>query len=231
MRCRHIHQVLLYWSGELSPKVRKQMEQHLAVCPECRQVLADLGDVEQEVSRLPVIEPQRDLIRTAVEQQRAREQRPFPRFPVPMVQFAAAMTIVVSLGVWYFWGVGRPVPSIDRGRRPYVAFTVRLDSLISPQITDVRQRVGRLKERMQPLRFRRGGQQTGRHIVAETPSSERLSHVRSDMKDLKTRLVKRKRRPFHKTLNTPGRKTNENNSYYDDRRDNHVRTFRSFNLC
>ncbi len=34
-----------------------------------------------------------------------------------------------------------------------------------------------------------------------------------------------------KHLNDAGRKTNENNSYYDDRRDNHVRTFRSFNLC
>lgn len=45
MSCDRLNQIHAYHDGELSPVVRMELESHLAVCTECRELLEELQDL------------------------------------------------------------------------------------------------------------------------------------------------------------------------------------------
>ena len=47
MTCERMNQIHAYHDGELSPAARGEVESHVAVCAECRQLLGELRDLSQ----------------------------------------------------------------------------------------------------------------------------------------------------------------------------------------
>lgn len=86
------------------PDVRRQVEEHLADCPECRQTLAELETVVRSLRALPDVEP-RHSFRLTPEMAGAREPAAFPA-PEPWhlrhldkVRWAAAAAAVLFVVV------------------------------------------------------------------------------------------------------------------------------------
>jgi hypothetical protein len=58
--CREIRQALgVYVLGAIDPAERAQVDEHLAVCPECREELASLAGLPAMLRKVPVIEAER----------------------------------------------------------------------------------------------------------------------------------------------------------------------------
>lgn len=106
-----------YMDGELSPAERAAAERHLAGCPECATVLAELGEVVEAAAGLPDLVPEHDLwpaIRPRLRPRAAARRGPtspgatmpslFRRRVALSVPQLAAAAMVLSLlsagGVW-----------------------------------------------------------------------------------------------------------------------------------
>jgi putative zinc finger protein len=58
--CREIRQALgVYVLGAIDPAERAQVDEHLAVCPECREELASLAGLPAMLRKVPIIEVER----------------------------------------------------------------------------------------------------------------------------------------------------------------------------
>ncbi len=53
-----------FYDGELSPAVRRLVEQHLAACPECQSRLEEIQNLVTCLSSLPQVQPTKDLARS-----------------------------------------------------------------------------------------------------------------------------------------------------------------------
>jgi hypothetical protein len=57
MRCEHIEELLsVFLEGELNPAEKEQVEVHLAGCPDCASLLADLRRTRQALAGFPEVE-------------------------------------------------------------------------------------------------------------------------------------------------------------------------------
>jgi anti-sigma factor RsiW len=58
--CREIRQALgVYVLGAIDPAERAQVDEHLAVCPECREELASLAGLPAMLRKVPIVEAER----------------------------------------------------------------------------------------------------------------------------------------------------------------------------
>ncbi len=216
MRCQYTNQIMLYWSGELSHTRHEEMGQHLKTCATCQETLADLEALEQEFTALPVLKPERDLVRAALEKQEAQEKRWFWWLPVPVIRFAVVLAVVLGLGFWYV-RMNLSDPPTRTQERTYIALASRFDGNLTAQMSDLHKRLDRVKKRM------RGRERKSRELIAASKTVRTLSGVRSDIQKLKTRIVDSERFLFHNTILRQRRKSYENNTfdryYYDNHSD------------
>ena len=119
-----------YLDGELPPARKREMEQHLTECPECRAVLEDLRLLVTRSRALADMPPDRDLwpgiaARLGGEASGnapAPVVRPKPRawtarrisFSIP--QLAAACAAVLALVAGFAWYAFVRVPAVERAR-------------------------------------------------------------------------------------------------------------------
>src|SRR5438552_4108333 len=79
MDCKAIRPLIsYYYDGEASPEERVQVEQHLATCADCRQVLAQYRAMGSDIHELPMPTPPSGLHRDvwrAIEAQQASTPR------------------------------------------------------------------------------------------------------------------------------------------------------------
>ena len=93
-----------YVDGELQGDFRKELEDHLAACPQCRQTEREVRDLLQHARDLPKsIQPERDLwagIRERIEGKVVKfaDARPKRRFHFVRYAMAAAAVVLVVLG-------------------------------------------------------------------------------------------------------------------------------------
>lgn len=61
MRCEQIEKLLyLYQDNELNQKERKEVKEHIKICPKCSKKLADLKDIQEEVKTKQIPQPSED---------------------------------------------------------------------------------------------------------------------------------------------------------------------------
>ncbi|MBU1694964.1 MAG: hypothetical protein KKC51_13505 [Verrucomicrobia bacterium] len=100
MKISH-EELLLYASGELPPDRRARFEEALRADPAAQKALEELRAQEQQLARLPLLQPSRDLVAPALA---AARRRPpvFFSFAMPVLAAAAA---VLALGgaIWLLW--------------------------------------------------------------------------------------------------------------------------------
>jgi len=136
-----------YLDDELSAAERQAVEAHLATCPTCARVLAELGRLAARTRGLPDVPPRADLWPGIAQRITAA---PRVRRPVPMVrrrillsvpQLAAAAALLVAVGAGAMWQVMPTTPSADplldlpvSAVRPvgttYDAAVVRLETML-----------------------------------------------------------------------------------------------------
>lgn len=97
-----------YREDSLNELLRGDLEQHLAACPDCRQLLAALDQVLELLRAQQELEPVADLARRAAEAAlkskparglRALLARPWP-LPVPLYALAAGLALLTTGGVF-----------------------------------------------------------------------------------------------------------------------------------
>lgn len=121
MKCTRAHELI----GELLEETidhddRKELEQHLESCPECRDLLADFRNIKSQAAGLPVLEPSPDIWPSIMSGVR-RELRPgarsartlgwLDRFFLPgrpRFAFAAALLLLVAVGGFLLFRGPRP---------------------------------------------------------------------------------------------------------------------------
>ena len=54
--------ILLFWSGELSPGKMRNVERHLDGCMDCSRFFTELSDVQDMMNELPLLSPKRNLV-------------------------------------------------------------------------------------------------------------------------------------------------------------------------
>jgi hypothetical protein len=96
-----------YLEDDASEGVRQAMDAHAASCPACAQLLADLGAISTEASRLPRLTPSRDLWSGIAERIDARVlPMDAPRAAVRRSwirpALAAAALVVITAGVTHY---------------------------------------------------------------------------------------------------------------------------------
>lgn len=100
-----------YLEGDAAEGLRAAVESHAASCGECRQLLADLGDITTSAAALPVLTPSRDLWSDIAER---IDTRVIPMDTAPRVvrdiprrrswthpAVAAAALVLVTAGITY----------------------------------------------------------------------------------------------------------------------------------
>jgi len=117
-----------YLDGELPPARRREMEQHLTECPECRAVLEDLRLLLTRSRALPDTPPDRDLwpgIAARLSGETAALASIAPsktrswtarRVSFSIPQFAAACTATLALVAGFAWYAFVRVPGMERAR-------------------------------------------------------------------------------------------------------------------
>jgi len=107
-----------YVDGELPPLDRQALEEHLATCDTCGQVLLELRSMKMALQSLPEVEPPAGLHATIMRNLKPRSQGLFaglagrlsgwtPRQWVPAVAAAMAFVLFLSVGGTYWYWSGR----------------------------------------------------------------------------------------------------------------------------
>ena len=121
MRDRWTERLSEYVDDELASAERQELEQHLGGCAECRELVAELGQVAQRAAALPESAPSHDLWPGVAGRLRPRAAvvRPLrpvrsPRrisFSIPQLAAAAVFLAVGSGGAAWLLRGGRPAPT------------------------------------------------------------------------------------------------------------------------
>ncbi|MDH7516564.1 MAG: zf-HC2 domain-containing protein [Bacteroidota bacterium] len=100
MRCKSIRYDLAdYASGRLGPERRKTVEEHLAVCPACRDILREISPVFRILHEHPPIDgpmPGAEFVvrvRERIDTQNAGRRAPTALLANPLVRFVAPLAI------------------------------------------------------------------------------------------------------------------------------------------
>ena len=101
--------------GPIEASAQRELDEHLAACPACRAVLADLRDIRRVAGRLPDYTPRPEVwsgIVRRLETELASRPRPF--WTGARVAFAMAATLLVAVAssVWLLRG---PAPATRGG--------------------------------------------------------------------------------------------------------------------
>lgn len=121
MRCRKCQEAISRSiDGELSRREQARLEKHLALCPECRALSADLGKIVAGASRLATLGPSEkvwsniraELVRARREVERVGDARPRPAFwlgapALRSVGVAALALVVIVSGILVGLRLGR----------------------------------------------------------------------------------------------------------------------------
>jgi hypothetical protein len=78
-----------YLEGDVPDAVRAAMESHAAGCSDCRQLLADIGDIRAEAAALPALTPSRDLWSGIAE-----------RIDAPVIPFGTTRRTIATRRTW-----------------------------------------------------------------------------------------------------------------------------------
>src|SRR5262245_15701258 len=115
-----------YLDGELPPARKREMEQHLTECPECRAVLEDLRLLVTRARALPDHPPDRDLWQGIAGRLSGEAMATAPiaklkprswtarRISFSIPQLAAACAAVLALTAGFGWYAFVHVPRVER---------------------------------------------------------------------------------------------------------------------
>jgi len=131
MHERWTDQLSAWLADELSPADRRDLEAHLAECPACRQVLAELQAVVAWAPAYRGEEPERDLwpaIAAEIERSRSAVFPAARRFSLGQMAAAAAVVAVLAGGgVWLTVRGVSPADPAGPGAAPAVFQAAQLD--------------------------------------------------------------------------------------------------------
>ena len=100
--------------GEIASGARAELDEHVAACPSCRALLADLREIARVAGELPLHTP-RPQVWARIASRLAEEQakRPAPFWTGARVMLAMAATLVVGVGasLWVLRGPAPVTPS------------------------------------------------------------------------------------------------------------------------
>ena len=102
--------------GEIASGAREDLEQHVASCPSCRALLADLREITRVAGELPLHPPRPQVwarIASRLEEEQAK--RPATFWTGARVMLAMAATLVVGVGA-SLWVLRAPVPVTQSGK-------------------------------------------------------------------------------------------------------------------
>lgn len=171
---------MLYWSGELSRKKHEEMENHLKTCDNCREMLAELEALEKEFQALPLLTPDKDLLKAALEKHKTSAKMGW-RLPVPVVQFTVAVTVVLAL-IFLYVLTNMPEQLFTPRVKTVIPLTSHFDRDLTHQMLNVNQKVSNVKERMR-------GSKPGRiRFWRSTKIHGKFFRVRSKLDELKARI-------------------------------------------
>ncbi len=147
-----------YHYGELDPVMQAEIETHLKICPACRQALEQLVQLEHDIPRKPLIEPDEGVLkglRNVVSLKLTRQNRqnpqswspftfikPIPAFQIGFSLFLMAFGFLIgrqwqgqpqtqSISLQDFFLTGQTIRSEDKTISPYMANVEKL--AINPQ--------------------------------------------------------------------------------------------------
>ena len=101
--------------GPIEASAQRELDEHLAVCPACRAVLADLRDIRGVAGRLPDYTPRPEVwsgIARRLETELASRPRPFWTGARVALAMAATLLVAVASSVWLMRG---PAPATQGG--------------------------------------------------------------------------------------------------------------------
>ena len=120
MTCERMNQIHAYHDGELSPAARGEVESHVAVCAECRQLLGELRDLSQMLATvdLPAV-PRGALNRMhgAWWATKPAQEQGVRRLAGWLTAVAAAVLVIVPLS-------SRPTPTVGPSVVPVRSFEI-----------------------------------------------------------------------------------------------------------
>lgn len=179
MTCNH-EKLLLYSGGELSPNETADMEAHLATCEECRAFLADINEVEGQISNLPDWAPDRDLVGPILMKKKSKRFS-WLSFPVPIWQAATAAIVLIFVMQIY--------PAMIDGKGPAYKQSTSISG--RPAAAGVNKKISRLDNRIDRLRpFSRTGFKRSSYITRVKSIELRLSAMKSRIEKIETNFGK-----------------------------------------
>jgi anti-sigma factor RsiW len=101
--------------GPIEASAQRELDEHLAVCPACRAVLADLRDIRGVAGRLPDYTPRPEVwsgIARRLETELASRPRPFWTGARVALAMAATLLVAVASSMWLMRG---PAPATQGG--------------------------------------------------------------------------------------------------------------------
>jgi anti-sigma factor RsiW len=104
--------------GPTEASAQRELDEHLAACPACRALLADLRDIRRVAGKLPDYTPRPEVwtgIAHRLETELAARPRPFWTGARVALAMAATLLVGVASSVWLIRG---PAPAIQRGAAP-----------------------------------------------------------------------------------------------------------------
>ena len=109
MDCRRMEQGLVaYLDHRADPAVRRQVEEHLAVCDACRERAEGFRAVWSVLDEMPEVAPSRAFDAAVRERVSAAEHASPWAWLAPSPRLAIALTAVLAVAVWL--SSSRPVP-------------------------------------------------------------------------------------------------------------------------
>jgi len=107
--------------GPIEASAQRELDEHLAACPACRAVLADLRDIRRVAGKLPDYTPRPEVwsgIARRLEAELALRPRPFWTGARVALAMAATLVVAVASSVWLLRGPG---PAAQGGAAPGTA--------------------------------------------------------------------------------------------------------------
>lgn len=93
-----------YLDGLLEEATRDGFQQHVAVCPDCRNRLRDEQNFREALRSMPVPMPDPDFAACAFERAAAAIRRPWINFPA--MRIAASILVIIALGFMFKGNLG-----------------------------------------------------------------------------------------------------------------------------